>query len=172
VSPSALTLAGAVVAALALVPADRGGRWVLAAAGAVLVAALLDGLDGAVAILSGRATRGGYVLDSVCDRLSDGCFVAALWLAGAPGPLCVLGGATAWLLEYVRARAGAAGVAGIGVVTVGERPARVLITAMFLVGAGVFPGAASAWVTAGAAAWCAVGAVGLAQLGLDLRSRL
>jgi phosphatidylglycerophosphate synthase len=172
VPPWVFTVAGPAVAALALLPAAGGGRWALAAAAGVLVAAVLDGMDGAVAIQSQRASRQGFVLDSVCDRVADGCFVAALWLAGAPGLVCVLGGAAAWLLEYTRARAGAGGLTGLGVVTVAERPTRVLITLMFLVAAGVFPGAATGWVTAAAVAWCAVGAVGLAQLARDLHRRL
>ena len=40
---------------------------------ALLVGAsgLLDNLDGAVAVLSGRTSRWGFVLDSGCDRLAD-----------------------------------------------------------------------------------------------------
>ncbi|MFZ5871358.1 MAG: DsbA family protein, partial [Actinomycetota bacterium] len=70
-------------------------------------------------------------------------------------------------LEGVRravARAAGAGMAGIGVVTVGERPTRVAVAAMFALGAGMYVGAASAWATAGAAATAAVALAGLARL--------
>jgi phosphatidylglycerophosphate synthase len=172
VPPDAVTAAGLAVAALALWPAAAGGRWVLAAVAVVVVSALLDGVDGTVAILTGRVTRWGHVLDSACDRVSDVCFLAALWLAGAPGPLCAAAGTVVFLHEYLRARAAAAGMPEVGVVTVGERPTRVIVTAMFLLGAGLFPGAADGWATAGAGATLAVGAVGLAQLGVVVRDRL
>lgn len=72
--------------------AAAGGRWPLAAVAVAVAAGLLDNLDGAVAILAGRTSRWGFVLDSLADRLSDAAYVAALWLLGAPGPLCVAGG--------------------------------------------------------------------------------
>jgi len=172
VPPDAVTAAGLAVAALALWPAAAGGRWALAAAAVVVVSALLDGVDGTVAILSGRVTRWGFVLDSVCDRVADACFVGALWLAGAPGPLCAAAGTAVFLLEYLRARAAAAGLPEVGVVTVGERPTRVIVTAMFLLGAGVYPAAAGGWATAGAAATLTVGVAGLGQLGRVVRARL
>jgi hypothetical protein len=48
----------------------------------------------------------------------------------------------------------------------------VVVTAMFLLGAGVYPGSAAGWATAGAAATLAVGVVGVAQLGRVVRDRL
>jgi CDP-diacylglycerol--glycerol-3-phosphate 3-phosphatidyltransferase len=145
---------------------------VLAAAAVVVLSALLDGVDGTVAILTGRVTRWGHVLDSACDRVADACFLAALWLAGAPGPLCAAAGTVVFLHEYLRARAAAAGMPEVGVVTVGERPTRVIVTAMFLLAAGVLPGSAVVWTTAGAAATLVLGVVGLAQLGRVVRVKL
>ena len=98
--------------------------------------------------------------------------MVALWLLGAPGWACWTGGGLALLHEYVRARAAAGGMAGIGVVTVSERPTRVIVTAAFLLGAGLFPGAAIAWATAGAAVWVVLGGAGLAQLLIVVRRRL
>ena len=85
----------------------------------VLLASFADGLDGAVAVISGTASRLGFVLDSVADRLGELAWLTALWLAGAPVWLVVAGGAVSWLHEYVRARATAAGMREIGAVTVG-----------------------------------------------------
>lgn len=104
----------------------------LLAAVLVLVAALADGLDGAVAVVSGRVTRIGFVYDSVADRLGEAAWLGAFWLAGAPGWLVTLAGAASWLHEYVRARAVAAGMSEIGVVTVGERPTRALVAGLGL----------------------------------------
>jgi CDP-diacylglycerol--glycerol-3-phosphate 3-phosphatidyltransferase len=155
-----------------LLPAAAGGRWLLLAVAVVVLSAVLDGVDGTVAILSGRTTRWGFVLDSACDRVADACYLAALWLAGAPGPLCAAAGTAVLLLEYLRARAAAAGMSEVGVVTVAERPTRVIITAMFLLGAGLYPSAAGTWAAAGASATLTVGLAGLAQLIRVVRRRL
>lgn len=170
--PDAVTLVGLVIALAALAPAAGGGRWLLMAAVGVAVSGVLDSLDGATALLSGRASRHGFVLDSACDRLAEVGYVTALWLAGAPGLLAVLGGALAWWHEYVRARAAVAGMPEVGVVTVAERPTRVIVTAMFLLGCGLQPGAAATWATAGAAALTTFGAVGVVQLGITVARRL
>jgi CDP-diacylglycerol--glycerol-3-phosphate 3-phosphatidyltransferase len=126
VHPDALTFAAVLVASTALLVPAR------LAALAVLVSALLDALDGAVALQQGRATRWGYVLDSLADRVCDGLFLAALVLAGAPVALAVACGIGVLLLEYTRARAGNAGGSQVVTLTVGERPVRVLLPALGL----------------------------------------
>jgi CDP-diacylglycerol--glycerol-3-phosphate 3-phosphatidyltransferase len=60
----------------------------------------------------------------------------------------------------------------IGVVTIAERPTRVIVTAMFLLGCGVYPSAATTWAAAGAAALTTLGAVGTVQLSLVTYRRL
>ena len=118
-------------------PADRGS-W----RPGVLVglSGLLDSLDGALAISTGRASRRGFVLDSVVDRLTEAAYAGALWAAGAPGWLAVCFGALCWLPDYLRARAGQAGVAETGALSVWERPTRVILTGLTLTGAGVLGG--------------------------------
>jgi CDP-diacylglycerol--glycerol-3-phosphate 3-phosphatidyltransferase len=95
--------------------------------------------------------------------------------------LVVAGGALAWWQEYVRARAAVAGMSEIGVVTVSERPTRVIVTAMFLLGCGLYPtgaagwttvGSGAAWATAGAAAWVTLGTIGVVQLALTVARSL
>lgn len=123
VHPDLLTVLGPAVAAGALaVPA-------VAACLLVLLAGLLDGLDGTVAVLQGRATRWGYVLDSLADRVGDGLVLLVLVVHGADPRLAVACGAGVALLEYSRARAGNAGGSEVGTVTVAERPVRVLVPA-------------------------------------------
>ncbi|MCU7725641.1 CDP-alcohol phosphatidyltransferase family protein [Actinoplanes sp. KI2] len=168
VAPSAVTTAGLVlcwcvplVAALGRAPAALG-------AALVLLAALADGLDGAVAVVSGRASRLGYVYDSVADRLGEVAWLLAFWLVGAPGWLVVAAGTVSWLQEYARARATAAGMAELGVVTVAERPTRVLVAIFGLLAAAVVPIA----TTVAAAVWLGLGLVGLAQLGVAIRRAL
>ena len=112
------------------------------------------------------------MLDSVCDRVADACYLAALWLAGAPGPLCAAR-RDRRPAAGVRARPGrGGGHVGGRRVTVAERPTRVIVTAMFLLGAGLYPSAADGWAAAGAAATLTVGVVGLAQLVRVVRRRL
>jgi phosphatidylglycerophosphate synthase len=172
VSPDVLTAWGVLASAAVAVVAAPGGRWPLAAVAVVVLAGLLDNLDGAVAILTSRTTRWGFVLDSLADRLSDAAYLLPLWFLGAPGPVCVAGGSVMVLQEYARARAGNAGMGEIGVVTVWERPTRVILTAFLLLACGLLPSRADLLATLGAAAWIALGTVGLAQLLAAIHRRL
>ncbi|WP_052711117.1 CDP-alcohol phosphatidyltransferase family protein [Pseudofrankia sp. DC12] len=169
VAPAAVTVVAAGLPALALAPAAAGGRWPLVAAAIVLASAVLDSLDGAVAILRDRVSPTGFVLDSVADRVADVLYLVALWLLGAPGPLAVAAGAGSFLLEYTRARAGNAGFGEIGVVTVGERPTRVIVVVAGLLAAGVFPALREPAAAVATTAVLAVAAVGLGQLAVVLR---
>jgi phosphatidylglycerophosphate synthase len=170
VAPDLLTGVAVVVSLAAAGTAWLGDAWTITAALLVMVSGLLDNIDGAVAVLSGRATRWGFVLDSAADRVSDLAYVAALWLADAPAGLCVAGGALMLLQEFVRARAGAAGMPEVGVVTLWERPTRVLVTAAFLLCTGLFGD--DLWAELGASAWVGLGIVGLGQLLVVVRRRL
>jgi phosphatidylglycerophosphate synthase len=172
--PVAATALGLLVAAAAVGPALAGGAWLLAAGVLVGLSGLLDSLDGALAIGTGRASRRGFVLDSVVDRLTEAAYAGALWVAGAPGWLAVAFGALCWLPDYLRARAGQAGVTETGALSVWERPTRVAMTGCTLVGAGVMAGVglSDTVVTAGTAVGVLLGAVGVAQLGISLRRML
>ncbi len=172
--PLAATAFGLLVALAAVGPAAAGGPWLIAAGILVGLSGLLDSLDGALAIATGRASRRGFVLDSVVDRLTEAAYAAALWVGGAPGWLAVAFGALCWLPDYLRARAGQAGVAETGALSVWERPTRIAMTGMTLAGAGVVAGVglAGAVVTAGAVVGTLLGAVGVVQLGISLRRML
>ncbi len=157
VHPDLLTLLSLVVAGPVL--------WVPAriAAAMILVSAVLDALDGSVALLQGRPTRWGYVLDSVVDRLVDGLVLGALVVAGAPPGLAVGCGALVVLLEYTRARAGNAGGSEVGTVTVAERPVRLLVPVSGLLLAAP---TAALWVLT------ALTGAGLVQLLIAVRAQL
>ena len=171
VGPTAVTLAGVILCLAVPLAAPAGRAGLLVGAVLVLLAGLADTLDGAVAVLSGRVTRLGSVLDSVADRVGEAAWLTAFWLAGAPGWLSVAAGAASWLHEYARARATVAGMSEIGAVTVGERPTRVSIAVSGLLVAGVF-GHAAIVLTVGAAVWLALAVVGLGQLGVAIRRAL
>jgi phosphatidylglycerophosphate synthase len=169
ISPNVVTLFGLALSGLVLLAARRAP----AIAGLlVLLSSLTDGVDGAVAALTDRATRIGFVLDSAVDRISDACFVLALRLCGAPWWICVSAICTNWFLEYVRARAGNAGLGEIGVVTVGERPTRVLGTGLSLVLFQVL-GRSHEWpLTLGAAIVTVACVIGTIQLAWFLKGAL
>ena len=168
--PGHVTAAGVLLSGAAVAPAAGGRRWPLVAAGAVAGAALLDSLDGCVALLSGRVSPFGAVLDNVADRASDAAMLATLTAAGAPRGLAAAGVGGLLSLEYVRAAARGAGFAGIGTVTVGERPTRVAVIVAGLVCAGLFPRRAAGFAVAAAAAVTGLSLVGQAQLLAVLRS--
>ena len=177
VPPPAVTGAGVLAAVsvplLSWAYAGPGGAgWLLVAAAVAVLSGFLDSLDGAVAMLSGRAGPRGFVLDSVADRLADSAYAVAFWVLGAPGWLCILGGGLAGLQEYVRARAGAAGMTEVGVVTVWERPTRVILAAGVLLATATVGERFAAVPTAGALAWTVFGIVGLGQLSRTVHRRL
>jgi CDP-diacylglycerol--glycerol-3-phosphate 3-phosphatidyltransferase len=134
----------------------------------VLAAGILDGLDGAVALRTGRARPLGAVVDSVADRLGDVALGAILFALGAPLGWVLAAVALVFLLEYLRARAQAVGMPGVGAVTVAERPTRLIVVAMAAGGAAVFPAGVPligwGWGVLFAVTWTAVGVVGMGQL--------
>jgi CDP-diacylglycerol--glycerol-3-phosphate 3-phosphatidyltransferase len=176
-SPATVTAAGLLLCALVPVTALAGAGWPLAGCVLVVASAVADTADGAVAVLTGRVSRLGYLYDSVADRVGEGCWLVALWLLGVPPGLVLAAGALVYGHEYVRARAIAAGMTEVGAVTVAERPTRVIVVAVAMAFAGlaalVAPGGGAGLdgpglVAAGAAlatgVWLVLGVVGLAQL--------
>lgn len=173
VAPNLVTIAGGLVSGLIPVLAWHGGGWLWLGVVLVVVSGLVDNLDGAVAALTDRATALGYVLDSMVDRIADGCYLLALWLLGAPAWLCVLGGVVTMLQEYLRVRAGDAGMGELGLVTVAERPTRVIVTAFAMCGAAVVPAASAGTAAAlGAWAWLGLSLVAFGQLAWAVRRSL
>lgn len=172
VPPDVVTVLGGLLSVVVVWVCTLGDRWLLLAAVLVGLTGLTDSLDGAVAVMTGRESRWGAVLDSVVDRVSDVLYLVALAVVGAPAWACVAAGVLLFTQEYARARAAAVGLDDIGVLTVGERPTRVTVVAMFLLAAGIYPASAAFWASLGAYASVAVGAVALVQLLVVVRRRL
>jgi len=172
VQPDVVTLASLWLAGLVLVLAQAGeppgpaAGWVLVASG------LLDSLDGCVAVLSGRTTRWGYVLDSVVDRASDAGYLLAAVAVGCPVELAVGLGFAFFTMEYLRARAGNAGGDGVGRITMAERPTRVIVLALTLAGSGVLPNRADVLSLVGPSVLLAMTVVATGQLGVAVRRQL
>jgi len=162
-------VAGLLVGVAALVPAGAGSRWPLLASALIGLSALLDGLDGAVAVLAARVSPLGARLDHICDRITEICFAASLGLAGGSWFWCAAGGLLGLAHEATRSWARRRGMTSIGVVTVSERPTRVLVAAMFVFAAGVYPQSAELWTFVGAVVLTVAGTIGLGQLVFVLR---
>ncbi|ODQ92256.1 CDP-alcohol phosphatidyltransferase family protein [Mycolicibacterium flavescens] len=167
VPPDVLSAAGvaAVAAALAAV---AGPGWSWLAVPLIVAAGVLDGLDGAVALRTGRARPAGAVVDAVADRVGDVLLGVVLLVLGAPAGWVAAALTLVLLHEYLRARAQAVGMPGVGAVTVAERPTRLIVVAMAAGGAAVFPAGVPAlgwgWGATFAITWTGIGVVGLVQL--------
>jgi phosphatidylglycerophosphate synthase len=176
IAPTAVTTAGLLLCVAVPFAALLGPTGLLLGGLMVLLASFADGLDGAVAVVTGRTTKIGFVYDSVADRLGEAAWLVAFWVAGVPSWLVVAAGAVSWLHEYVRARAAAAGMREIGAVTVGERPTRVSVAISALIVGGVAGLVRDGWdvtvVTVGAAVWLALALVGLGQLTMTVHREL
>jgi archaetidylinositol phosphate synthase len=175
IPPDVLSAAGValLVGAWALAVVGPPGS-ALPAVSAVLVvlAGVADGLDGAVALATGRARPLGAVVDAVADRLGDLLLAATLVALGAPVGWAVGVAAATFTHEYARARAQSVGMPGVGAVTVAERPTRLILVALPAVGAAVLPAGVPplgwTWGTTFAVTWAALATVGLAQLALGV----
>ena len=170
ISADVVTVIGAAVAwivpVVALLATQRQQNgWLVLAVTFIAIAGVIDNLDGAVAVVSGRTTRWGYVLDSICDRISEAAFAVTLWILGAPAAL-VFAMVVIWFLqEYLRARAMGIGLYSLPL-TISERPTRIAIVAVFtgLVGLALYGQSGATWATIGAWAAVVIGSVGLIQL--------
>lgn len=126
-SATAVTMLGLLLSIFVPVLAAVGGGWALLACVVLVAASALDGVDGAVAGLTGTASAWGEVLDSTVDRILDLLLISALVLLGAPLWLGISLAAVSLLLEQVRTTARGAGMKGPGVLTLWERPQRVIM---------------------------------------------
>ncbi|HUQ63424.1 MAG TPA: CDP-alcohol phosphatidyltransferase family protein [Acidimicrobiales bacterium] len=144
ISPNTVTVV-ACLTGIAAVPLAMIDGWPGPAAAclAVVISGMLDSLDGAVAVQAGRATKVGFLLDSALDRLADAAFPVALAIVAGSGAWVAVGAVAAcWWMEYIRARASLADATGQAVVdrqspghqliTPGERPTRIVLTAFGL----------------------------------------
>jgi CDP-diacylglycerol--glycerol-3-phosphate 3-phosphatidyltransferase len=176
VSPAAITVVGALLGLSVPIAAVQSPSGPIIAAVLVLLSAVADSVDGAVAVATERTSRLGYVYDSVADRVSEALWLLAFWLVGTPGIVVATAGALSWLHEYVRARAVSAGMREIGAVTVGERPTRVATALVGLLLAGlaglIKPDLAAGTITVLASVWVLLALFGLTQLLAAVRRAL
>lgn len=128
ITPNVLTMLG-VLSAVAMICNPQS-----AIALVLLVLSLtFDGIDGSVAIISGKESRLGAALDSIADRITEALWFFALYQWGIAPEICLALFALALTQEYARARMASLGFAEIGVVTIAERPVRASAIAIFMV---------------------------------------
>jgi CDP-diacylglycerol--glycerol-3-phosphate 3-phosphatidyltransferase len=101
--------------------------------GLLVFSLIADGIDGSLAILTGKVSRWGALLDGFIDRIVEALWAFSLYLLGAPYQLVLIAWLAAFLQEYMRSRAASLGVTQLGVVTIGERPIRASILFIALV---------------------------------------
>ena len=119
VTPNALTILGLIFGILLYLNSKT--IW----APLILVISLIcDGVDGSLAIITGKSSSWGALLDSVVDRLTEVFWALALYTLGVDSKTLISVLILASTQEYLRARAGGVGLTQVGVVTVAERPVR------------------------------------------------
>lgn len=116
-TPNSLTLLGVFVASAALI----NSWWALFL---VPLSLAFDGVDGSLAIITGRESKVGAIYDSLSDRIVEGFWAYIAYQLGAPLWVAASLWSLGALQEYARARIAALGVGELGVVTVMERPMR------------------------------------------------
>lgn len=119
VSPNFLSVASILVGAAFVWKIESNWSALL-----LVLSLALDGIDGTLAITTGKTSRFGALLDSVADRLVESLWAYGLYLLGAPWQIVTVAWLASYLQEYLRARAGGLGIQEVVVVTFAERPVR------------------------------------------------
>lgn len=171
ISPNSITLSSGVfavgLASLARVPALY---WLVALG--IFLLGILDGVDGVLAVRRNQVTQWGSFLDSVVDRVVDVCIGVMLVFAGA-SPLVVFIAVTLTLVhEYMRARAASVGYRLVGIVTVAEKPTRIILGVIAFTACSVVRGHAESFSTTSAWVWLWLAFIGLTQLFATYRKAL
>lgn len=119
ISPNVISLIGVLASVFTYSEAHR--NYCIAILGASL---LSDGIDGTVAILSGKVSKRGAMFDAISDRVSEVFWALAFYKLGAPAWIIGTAFIFAFTQEYARARIAGLGDSRIDVVTIAERPVR------------------------------------------------
>lgn len=119
VTPNALTISGLFFGIILYLYAQTIWAPIL-----LVISLICDGIDGSLAILTGKSSKWGALLDSLADRITEFFWVLALYKIGVGMNLLIAVLLIASVQEYLRARTGGLGVNEVGVVTPAERPVR------------------------------------------------
>jgi len=164
VSANVITIFGGFFAVLVLVYFYKFNDHFIAVSLGVLFLAMVDSLDGIVAVRKGKTSHWGAYLDSIVDRIVDVCFAMLLYLGGAPFVACLIAACLTLVHEYMRARATGLGNHDVGAITAGEKPTRVAIVILFFLACALFNGYARELCSIASYVWLITSAIGITQL--------
>lgn len=99
----------------------------------LVLSLICDGIDGSLAIVTGKSSKWGAMLDSVADRVTEVFWGLTFIAIGADQNLVIAALLIAAIQEYLRARSAGLGLTDVGVVTISERPVRASILFVALV---------------------------------------
>ena len=99
----------------------------------LVLSLICDGIDGSLAIVTGKSSKWGAMLDSVADRVTEVFWGLTFIAIGADQNLVIATLLIAAIQEYLRARSAGLGLTDVGVVTISERPVRASILFVALV---------------------------------------
>ena len=119
VTPNLLTIFGLFFGVLLYLNALTNWAIILLA-----LSLICDGIDGSLAIITGKTSKWGAVLDSVVDRVTELFWALTFIAIGANQYVVIAALLLASIQEYLRARIAGLGLTEVGVVTIAERPVR------------------------------------------------
>jgi archaetidylinositol phosphate synthase len=122
ITPNILTIFGLLFGVLLYLNALTNWAVIL-----LTLSLICDGIDGSLAIITGKASKWGAMLDSVVDRVTEFFWALTFIAIGANKYVVIVALLIASVQEYVRARIGGLGLSEVGVVTIAERPVRASI---------------------------------------------
>lgn len=128
VTPNFVTGLGIAVSAGLVASSSAGNLWLIMIL--MFLGIATDAVDGALAIGQNKTSAFGAVFDSVADRINEAALVVALLiLAGIESITWALAAfLLVMIMEYMRARAHGASDTVTELVTVWERPTRVIVS--------------------------------------------
>ncbi len=162
-TPNLVTLLGPLLAAFALLFDNK-----LAIAALILASLIVDGFDGAVAIIRNRSSAIGGVWDGIVDRVTELLWIGALYYAGISPALLLITWVLVGTQEYGRAKLNHVAGNVLGVVTICERPVRGLLVALGFLGEMFVPRCLEVIVFI----WLAMQAIALLQFSAMARKQL
>jgi archaetidylinositol phosphate synthase len=128
ITPSILTIFGLIFGVLLYQNAHSNWAVIL-----LMLSLICDGIDGSLAIVSGKTSKWGAMLDSVVDRVTEFFWALTFIAIGANKYVVIAALLIASVQEYLRARVGGLGLSEVGVVTISERPVRASILFVALI---------------------------------------
>jgi len=166
ISPHVVTLLGPLSAASALYVESNALKALL-----ILISLIVDGFDGAVAVILEKASAIGGVWDGIVDRVTELLWIGALYYAGISPALLLAIWVVVATQEYGRAKLNhllGAKTGVLGVVTICERPVRGLLVAWGFLGQ-IFFAETLLWISV---IWLAMQSVAITQFILAAKKLL